>query len=182
MITTPSQRTDCANLRATGDGSHARNPEALPTGAPAPESFVRTILRMRAVSGSERAFESAAREAMEEIRGIRGSVRQDLMRDLADPRTYLIVGDWSDRATLDAFGRSAGRERLLARVRDLRESAERATYEVLHSVTGQPDAHTQLAHQRDGDGGEFDQRLKQNTLEHADATDGGNRTDDHART
>ncbi|MEH1125639.1 FAD-dependent oxidoreductase [Micromonospora sp. CPCC 206061] len=100
------------------------------------DSPYRTILRMRAREGCEAAFESAWRTAAEEISRIPGNLRQELIRDAEDPRTFLITSDWSDPHALDAFGRSAVRDRLTAALRDLRESAERTTCQVLHTVEG----------------------------------------------
>lgn len=98
--------------------------------------MVRTVLAMRAREGCAERFEAAWRDAAEEIRALDGCLRQDLVRDADDPRNYLIISDWADRARLDAFGRSDQRDRLLGVIRDLREDAQRHTYDVLHSVGG----------------------------------------------
>jgi 2-polyprenyl-6-methoxyphenol hydroxylase-like FAD-dependent oxidoreductase/quinol monooxygenase YgiN len=71
---------------------------------------------------------------MDEISHEPGILRQDLMRDADDPRTFLIISDWTDRTTLEEFGRSDRRDRIMAPVREIRESAERHTYEALQSV------------------------------------------------
>jgi quinol monooxygenase YgiN len=97
---------------------------------------IRTVLAMRAREGCEQRFEAAWRDAAEEIRSLDGCLRQDLVRDAEDPRNYLIISDWADRARLDAFGRSDQRDRLLSAVRELREDAQRHTYQLLHSVGG----------------------------------------------
>jgi 2-polyprenyl-6-methoxyphenol hydroxylase-like FAD-dependent oxidoreductase/heme-degrading monooxygenase HmoA len=99
------------------------------------DSPVRTILRMRARDGCADEFESAWRVAAAEISRMPGNLRQELIRDAEDPQAFLITSDWRDSQALDAFGRSAVRERLTAALRDLRESADRATYQVLHTVT-----------------------------------------------
>jgi 2-polyprenyl-6-methoxyphenol hydroxylase-like FAD-dependent oxidoreductase/heme-degrading monooxygenase HmoA len=98
---------------------------------------VRTIVRMRAREGCEAAFETAWRSAAEEISRIPGNLRQELSRDADDPRAFLITSDWTDQAALDVFGRSAARDRLTAALRDLRESADRSTYQVVHALTAQ---------------------------------------------
>ncbi|NES27191.1 antibiotic biosynthesis monooxygenase [Micromonospora terminaliae] len=95
---------------------------------------VRTVLAMRTREGCEERFEAEWRTAAEEIRTLDGCLHQDLVRDADDPRSYLIISDWADRERLDAFGRSEHRDRLLAIIRELRESAQRHTYQVLHSV------------------------------------------------
>lgn len=100
------------------------------------EQCVRTVLRMRARAGCEHRFEQAWQEAAREISRVPGNLRQELIRDADDPRTFLIVSDWTDRAAVDGFGRTSTREKLTAALRDLREDAERHTYDVLHSVAG----------------------------------------------
>jgi len=97
---------------------------------------VRTILRMRTREGCEAQFESAWRRAAAEISREPGNLRQELMRDAGDPRTFLITADWTDRAAVDGFGRSTARETLTAALRELREDASRDTYEVLATVAG----------------------------------------------
>ncbi|WJK39264.1 antibiotic biosynthesis monooxygenase family protein [Solwaraspora sp. WMMA2056] len=104
---------------------------------PPPSGAVRAILAMRTRPGCEQRFEDEWRAIADQIRTLAGCLRQDLLRDADDPRSYLIVTDWADRGRLDAFGRSAQRDRLLRVIRDLRESAQRHTYQVLHSVPSQ---------------------------------------------
>lgn len=101
-------------------------------------SRVRTVLAMRTRQGCEERFEAEWRAAAEEIRTLDGCLHQDLVRDADDPSSYLVISDWADRERLDAFGRSAHRDRLLRVVRELRESADRHTYQVLHSVNSEP--------------------------------------------
>ena len=88
---------------------------------------VRTVLAMRTREGCEERFEAEWRTAAEEIRTLDGCLHQDLVRDADDPRSYLIISDWADR------------DRLLRIIRELRESAQRHTYQVLHSVGGTPE-------------------------------------------
>ncbi|MFC4147355.1 antibiotic biosynthesis monooxygenase family protein [Micromonospora mangrovi] len=95
---------------------------------------VRTVLAMRTRPGCEEQFEAEWLSAAEKIRTLDGCLHQDLVRDADDPRSYLIISDWADRDRLDAFGRSEQRDELLRVVRELRESAQRHTYQVLHSV------------------------------------------------
>lgn len=99
---------------------------------------VRTLLRMRVREGCEERFEEAWRTAAVRIAEEPGIIRQDLMRDTGDPRTFLITADWADRAAVDGFGRSSSRETLTEALRDLREDASRNTYEVLATI---PDGH-----------------------------------------
>jgi quinol monooxygenase YgiN len=100
---------------------------------------VRTVLAMRTREGCEERFEAAWLSVAEKIRTLDGCLHQDLVRDADDPRSYLIISDWADRERLDAFGRSEHRDRLLQVVRELRESAQRHTYQVLQSVRCEPE-------------------------------------------
>ncbi|SET74525.1 FAD-dependent monooxygenase [Geodermatophilus poikilotrophus] len=95
---------------------------------------VRTLLRMRAREGCEAEFEAAWRRAAADISRVPGNLRQELMRDEGDPRWFAIVSDWTDRASVDAFGRSEARETLTEALRDLREDATRSTFTVLATV------------------------------------------------
>jgi len=97
---------------------------------------VRTLLRMRVREGAEAEFEEAWRAAAAQIAGVPGNIRQELMRDSTDPRTFLIAADWADKRAVDAFGRSSAREALTAALRDLREDADRSTFEVLYGLSG----------------------------------------------
>ena len=130
-----SQRLDPdGSVAKAGNGQLPAGPARIPRSTG--RDFVRTILRMRAVEGSERAFERSLREAMDEISRVPGNLCQDLIRDADDSRTFLIISDWADRTTLEEFGRSRHRDRLMAAVREMRESAERHTYDVVQSVAG----------------------------------------------
>ncbi|WP_326554059.1 putative quinol monooxygenase [Micromonospora sp. NBC_01813] len=100
---------------------------------------VRAVLAMRTREGCGRRFEAAWLTIADQIRTLDGCLRQDLIRDADDPRSYLIITDWADRRRLDAFGRSEQRDELLRVIRDLRESAQRHTYQVLHSVPSEPE-------------------------------------------
>jgi 2-polyprenyl-6-methoxyphenol hydroxylase-like FAD-dependent oxidoreductase/heme-degrading monooxygenase HmoA len=97
---------------------------------------VRTLLRMRVREGAEAQFEAAWQAAAAQIAAVPGNIRQELLRDAGDPRTFLIAADWADKAAVDAFGRSSAREALTAALRDLREDADRSTYELLYGLTG----------------------------------------------
>ncbi len=101
---------------------------------------VRTLLRMRATAGREHEFESAWRKAAEVISTVPGNIRQDLMRDPDLPGEYVIAADWESRAALDAFGRGPRRDHLTTALRELRDDADRHTYQVLHTLAGRGSA------------------------------------------
>src|SRR4028119_481299 len=60
--------------------------------------------------------------------GGRGARREGVVRAEGDPRWFAIVSDWTDRAAVDAFGRSAARETLTEALRGLRDDATRSTF------------------------------------------------------
>ncbi|HEY4626645.1 MAG TPA: FAD-dependent monooxygenase [Blastococcus sp.] len=99
---------------------------------------------MRTREGCEAQFEEAWRQAAAEISKVAGNLRQELVRDADDPRTFLITADWIDRAAVDAFGRSSARELLTTALRDLREDASRSTYEVLYTVDAEKGRHVRV--------------------------------------
>src|SRR4028119_740781 len=66
--------------------------------------------------------------------GGRGARREGVVRAEGDPRWFAIVSDWTDRAAVDAFGRSAARETLTEALRGLRDDATRSTFTVLATV------------------------------------------------
>jgi 2-polyprenyl-6-methoxyphenol hydroxylase-like FAD-dependent oxidoreductase/heme-degrading monooxygenase HmoA len=102
------------------------------------DGTIRTFLHMRARAGCDQAFERAWLQAAGEISRVKGNLRQDLLRSTADPRDFTIVSEWSDVGALEAFSTGPARERLTVALRDLRDGAERMTYDVLHSVAGAP--------------------------------------------
>ena len=112
-----------------------------PTSETAPgDRPIRTILTMNVREGSEEAFEAAWARAAVVIAAVPGQLRQQLMVDARDPRSYSIVSDWTDRDSVDAFGRSSARETLTEALREMRQGASRATYRVLASVEGDLEA------------------------------------------
>ena len=98
---------------------------------------VRTILRMRVREGCEAAVrERLARSGGGDQPGARQPAPGAEPRHRR-ARDFVITSEWTDQAALDLFGRSAARDRLTAALRDLRESADRSTLEVLHVVDAQ---------------------------------------------
>jgi heme-degrading monooxygenase HmoA len=95
-----------------------------------------TMLRMRVRPGCEEEFVRAWEKAAGAIAGIAGQISQELLRDEADPRVFVVLATWSDRAGLDHFGRGIHRDQLTEALRELRESAERNNYHSLLRVKG----------------------------------------------
>lgn len=117
-------------------------PETVPDTDRAPATSatssgpVVTMLRMRVRAGCEAEFAAAWERAAAAIADAGGQISQELLRDEKDPQEFVVVATWSDRVRLDLFGRGEHRERLTAALRDLRESAERHTYQSLARMQG----------------------------------------------
>ncbi|MFR9776144.1 FAD-dependent monooxygenase [Micromonospora sp. MS34] len=58
--------------------------------------MIRTMLRLTARPGCESVMEVACRTVAGQIAGLAGSIRQDLLRDAADPLVFVLVAEWSD--------------------------------------------------------------------------------------
>jgi len=72
--------------------------------------------------GKEETFEVAFRGVLKAMRGQPGHTESNLWKDTANPHSYLITSEWSDRAAFEAFIQSEsfkkianwGREQILA--------------------------------------------------------------------
>lgn len=101
---------------------------------PAGRRYVRTILTMVVREGCEEPFEAAWAASTAAIGGQPGQLGQALMREVDQPRHYVLTGDWESLAALRAFEGSAARAAFSASVEPLRESARKAVVEVIDHV------------------------------------------------
>ncbi|HWL95337.1 MAG TPA: antibiotic biosynthesis monooxygenase family protein [Phycisphaerae bacterium] len=53
--------------------------------------------------GKEEIFENAFRKVIHAMSGIQGHTRSKMFRDIDDPRSYVILSEWSDKTAFDAF-------------------------------------------------------------------------------
>ncbi len=53
--------------------------------------------------GKEPVFENAFRKVITAMAGIAGHTQTRMCRDIDNPRSYVILSDWNDRAAFDAF-------------------------------------------------------------------------------
>ena len=53
--------------------------------------------------GKEETFEKAFKKVVQAMGGIAGHSETRMYRDIDKPREYLIVSQWSDKASFDAF-------------------------------------------------------------------------------
>jgi heme-degrading monooxygenase HmoA len=58
------------------------------------------------IAGKEQEFEKVFGKVHEIMTSLPGHSRSNLYRNVAAPRSYLIVSEWTDRAAFDAFTRS----------------------------------------------------------------------------
>ncbi|HJZ88659.1 MAG TPA: antibiotic biosynthesis monooxygenase family protein [Polyangia bacterium] len=60
-------------------------------------------MNYQVVPGQEQVFEQAFRGVLSALAQTPGHAESHLYRDVADPKSYLILSEWSDRAAFDAF-------------------------------------------------------------------------------
>lgn len=76
--------------------------------------MIRTMLRLRARAGCEPAVTAAWRAHAGQLAAAGGGVRPELLHDAADPRTFVLVTEWTD----EAAGRRYARGELAAGLAD----------------------------------------------------------------
>lgn len=60
-------------------------------------------MNYQVLPGKEQAFEAMFRKVLDVMGRMSGHTKSKLYRDVSEPRDYLIISDWSDRAAFDAF-------------------------------------------------------------------------------
>lgn len=93
--------------------------------------MIRAILHMKVRPGAEEEFVRAFSAIAETVRDHPGSVRQTLVRDPEDPRSFVVMTDWVSRDAFTGFEQSAAQDELTAPLRALRESSRMAVYDVV---------------------------------------------------
>lgn len=96
--------------------------------------MLRTVLEMTVREGYEGEFRATWRETAQAASLMPGSVAQTLLRDTHAPRTHLIMADWADSASLEAFQKSPERKELSARLETFRESAHKRVLETVAHI------------------------------------------------
>lgn len=86
--------------------------------------------------GSEHAFEETWAAVAPDIARFPGNLGQTLLRDIDEPRRYLITSDWITQDALRAFECSATRQQLSARLDGLRESARKDVLSLITHLKG----------------------------------------------
>jgi heme-degrading monooxygenase HmoA len=93
--------------------------------------MIRAILNMKVKAGREADFEKAWRAIAEQVRRAPGNVRQTLLRDPADPSSFLLMSDWESPEAFRQFERSPEQDDLTAPLRELRESARMTVHPIV---------------------------------------------------
>ncbi|MFU8850843.1 antibiotic biosynthesis monooxygenase family protein [Micromonospora sp. SL1-18] len=96
--------------------------------------MLRTVLEMTVHAGREAEFRAAWLETARAAARLPGSVAQTLLRDPRRPGVHMIMADWTDQASLDAFQRSPEREKLSARLEHFRSAAQKRVFEAVEHV------------------------------------------------
>ncbi|MEH1014401.1 antibiotic biosynthesis monooxygenase family protein [Micromonospora sp. CPCC 206060] len=99
--------------------------------------MIRTMLRVRARPGCEDAVESAWRTVAGRISALSGSLGQDLLLDVDDPRSRIVVTEWADRAALRDYQNGPLAARFAETVRPLCEPAGAGSYRVMRDPGGE---------------------------------------------
>ncbi|AIS01726.1 antibiotic biosynthesis monooxygenase family protein [Streptomyces glaucescens] len=100
--------------------------------------MLRTVLEMRVHEGREDEFRATWLETARAAALLPGCAGQTLLRDPHDPHLHLIMADWADRASLEAFRNSPQRAELSARLETFRASARRRVLETVAHIPARP--------------------------------------------
>ena len=96
----------------------------------------RAHLRVRVRPGCEEAFERAWRASVDAVGRVPGCVRQELLRDCADPLGVVVVTTWTDERALREFGRSRLAASVTARLRGFAEPDGQECFAVAEAAEG----------------------------------------------
>ncbi|WP_319458392.1 FAD-dependent monooxygenase [Micromonospora sp. RTP1Z1] len=98
--------------------------------------MIRTMLRIRARPGVAPAVESAWRTVAGQISGLAGNLLQDLLLDANDPRSFVIVTEWTDESALRDYENGPVAARFADAVRPLCERSAPESYLVMRDPGG----------------------------------------------
>jgi heme-degrading monooxygenase HmoA len=92
---------------------------------------------MKVKEGREGEFERAWRTIAETVRRAPGNIRQALLRDPDDPRSFVVTSDWETREAFGSFERSPEQDELTAPLRELRESGQMVIHDLVVHIEGE---------------------------------------------
>lgn len=96
--------------------------------------MIRATLYLKVKDGREDDFELAWHEIAERARLVPGNLRQTLMRDPDDASAYVITTEWESADAYRSFEVSPEQDELTRPLRELRESARQAVYDIVADV------------------------------------------------
>src|SRR5215218_4799013 len=89
---------------------------------------------MKVKEGREGEFERAWHSIAERARHVPGNLRQTLMKDPEEASTYVITTEWESTEAYRSFETSPEQDELTRPLRELRESARQAVYDIVADV------------------------------------------------
>src|SRR6266571_3879025 len=98
--------------------------------------MVRATLYVTVKPGREDEFIEVWQGIAKHVQEAPGNLRQMLLRDTDDPRSFAVMSDWKSREAFTDFERSPEQDELTAPVRDLRETGRMTVYDLLIDVEG----------------------------------------------
>jgi heme-degrading monooxygenase HmoA len=96
--------------------------------------MIRAMLTMKVKAGREMDFEQAWSVVAEQTRRAPGNLRQALLRDPRDTRTFVVSSDWESQEAFSRFERSDSQDRLTAPLREMRESVKMTLYHLVDAL------------------------------------------------
>ncbi|WP_231929315.1 FAD-dependent oxidoreductase [Micromonospora inositola] len=94
------------------------------------------MVRFRARPGFEHAVESAWRTAAGQIGRLAGNLRQELLLDANDPRSFVVVTEWADESALRGYEKGPIAARFADAVQALCETSGAESYRVMRDADG----------------------------------------------
>jgi quinol monooxygenase YgiN len=120
-----------AQTPATNTATPAPASAPAKDAGPAPTAFV---VKIKVKPGQNAAFEKIFRETQAGVRANEpGNLYYDLYRD-QDPQTYVVLEHYTDAAAIDAHGKSAHVQKLVAALKDMLDGRPEAQRLVLVSA------------------------------------------------
>ncbi|GAB3184987.1 2-polyprenyl-6-methoxyphenol hydroxylase-like FAD-dependent oxidoreductase [Micromonospora palomenae] len=98
--------------------------------------MIRAMCRIRARPGCEDAVAAAWRAVAGQVGELPGNLVQALLRDADDPRSFVVVTEWTDESALRGYENGPVAARFSAAVRPLREPPSADSYQVMRDPGG----------------------------------------------
>jgi heme-degrading monooxygenase HmoA len=89
--------------------------------------MVRVLIERWLLEGRDEAFQREMRSMRGDALRHAGYISGETLRDLANPRHYVVISTWRSRADWEAWEVSAARQHALAAIRPLLASGEKVT-------------------------------------------------------